>query len=124
MNTEEAHKKSEELFPYKPTESSHITDGLRKAFLIGFGIGNEKMNNIIKLDKYPCIVNYSCDKLNCMKSLVEHKVTDDAVRKRLLELIEVVRSANTDLRDWGHELRRKLIKIYNIFDKEINDINN
>ena len=121
MDTEQAHKKAEELFPYNATEQPlHITEKLRSAFLLGFGIGNEKINNILRIEKYGCNVDYTCDKLNNMKSLIETHLNDNkVVQKSLLELIEIVRSANTDLRDWGHDLRSKLLKIYSIFDKEI-----
>jgi len=122
MDTEQAHKKARELFPFNPNEKSEATEKLRSAFMMGFGIGNEKMNNIIRIEKYGCKVDYTCDKLNGMKSLIEAHLNDNkVVQKSLLELIDKVRIANSDLRDWGHDLRGKLLKIYNVFN-EIKDI--
>jgi hypothetical protein len=118
MTTEEINKKAEELFPYNPTISSQITDKLRGAFLLGYGIGKEKMNDIIRVDKYGCKVDYTCDKLNSMQSLIEFHLNDNkVVQKSLLDLIERVRVANSELRDWGHNLRGKLLKIYNVFNE-------
>jgi len=120
MNTEEAQKKSEELFPYNVNESSHVTDKLRSAFLLGFGIGNEKINNVLRIDKYYCKVDYTCNTLNNMKSLIENNLNDNKdIQNTLLKNIELIRKANNDLRSWGHDLRNKLLKIYIIFDKEI-----
>ena len=118
MSTEEINKKAEELFPYNSTVTSHVTEKLRSAFLLGYGIGKEKMNDIIRVDKYGCKIDYTCDKLNSMKSLVEAHLNDNKiVQGSLLQLIERVRISNSDLRDWGHDLRNKLLKIYNVFNE-------
>jgi len=118
MDTEQAHKKARELFPFNPDEKTEVTEKLRSSFMMGFSIGKEQMNNIIRVEKYGSGVDFTCDKLNSMKSLVEVHLNDNKiVQKSLLDLIERVRVANSDLRDWGHNLRGKLLKIYNVFNE-------
>lgn len=121
MDTQEAHKKAEELFPYSDTEASQITDKLRNAFLLGFGIGNEKINNTIRIHKYWCEVEFSCSRIDSLKSMIISNVSKKTNKDRMLESLEEIRTTNSNLRDWGHDLRRKLIKVYKIFD-EIEDI--
>ena len=71
-----------------------------------------------KTIKYPCEVDFTCLHINALKTLIEYHVKDEDVLKSMFYMLEKIRQGNSDLRDWGHDLRKKLIATENIITSE------
>jgi len=72
----------------------------------------------MKVIKYPCEVDFTCLHINCLQSLIEANIHDESVLKSMYFQIEKIRKGNSALRDWGHDLRKKLIATENIITVE------
>lgn len=61
--------------------------------------------------KYKCEIDFTCPKLNQIKSIVNGNIEDETTKQVLNNYIEELRIDIDKLRNWGHNLRKELIKL-------------
>jgi hypothetical protein len=69
------------------------------------------------LNKYPCTIPFSCVNINQLKSSIEHHAPKEIVES-MIKTLEQIRTANDQLRTWGHEMRVKVIMRENGISEE------